>query len=922
MADVIRILYVDDELGLLELGKLFLEVGGVFAVDTLSSAQKALNRLDTASYDAIISDYMMPEMDGIQFLKALRAAGNPIPFIIFTGKGREEVVINALNSGADFYLQKGGDPTSQFAELKNYIGKAIRQKSADEALKVSEIKYRDILENIQDVYYRCNTEGNLILASPSMVSVLGYDSLSELYGKNIARTFYHNPEQRTQFISDINRSGSVTNYEVTLKKRDGTPVFVLTSSHKYYDQSGNFQGIEGIFRDITERKKAENELRAAYEQLSAFDEEMQAQFVELKYGQEALRTSEKKLQGIVQGSPIPQFVIDKDHRVISWNSALERYSGVKADEVLGTSQQWRAFYTQERPCMADLLVDGTVDTIPGWYAGKYSKSRYVEGAYEATDFFKNMGANGIWLYFTASALRDSQGNIIGAVETLEDITDIKKAEEEIQSMSRFQQGIIANANVWLMALDNQGTILLWNNAAEEISGYSAQEVVGNNRIWALIYPDKEYRKTITRILIQIISERKFLQNFETTIHTKSGDKKTILWNTRGIGEDEDRMVNFVAIGIDITKSILAERALRDSENKLSAIVRSSPIPQFVIDQDHKVIQWNEALEKYSGIRAQEVLGTSQQWRAFYPQERPCMADLLAEGQIEKIPQWYSGKYTKSPLIEGAYEATDFFPHMSKSGTWLHFTAAPIRDVKGAVIGAVETLEDITERKNSEEGLYQANKKLNLLNSITRHDMLNQLVSLQGYLQLSRAQPQSADIGGYLEKCSRVADTLERQISFTRDYQDLGVKTPDWQNVKGVVKKNTDTISAGDIRITDDCAGVEVYADPLFEKVFYNLIDNALKYGGKTLTTIRFSCHESDKGLSIVCEDDGEGLCPEDKTHLFEQGFGKNTGLGLFLSREILSITGITITADDMPGTGARFEMTVPKGAWRNAGERG
>lgn len=88
---------------------------------------------------------------------------------------------------------------------------------------------------------------------------------------------------------------------------------------------------------------------------------MRAQFDELKYGQEALLTSEKKLQGIVHGSPIPQFVIDKDHRVISWNSALEQYSGVKADDVIGTNQQWKAFYPEERPCMADLLVDGMID---------------------------------------------------------------------------------------------------------------------------------------------------------------------------------------------------------------------------------------------------------------------------------------------------------------------------------------------------------------------------------------------------------------------------------------------------------------------------------------------------------------------------------------------------------------------------------
>ncbi|MFA4861404.1 MASE3 domain-containing protein [Methanoregula sp.] len=147
-----------------------------------------------------------------------------------------------------------------------------------------------------------------------------------------------------------------------------------------------------------------------------------------------------------------------------------------------------------------------------------------------------------------------------------------------------------------------------------------------------------------------------------------------------------------------------EDLLRESENKLNMIIRGSPIPQFVIDSNHRVIHWNEALEKYSGIKAEEIIGTNRQWRAFYSSERPCMADLLVDGVQEKFHGWHEGKYAKSTLVEGAYEATDFFPHMGLSGIWLYFTAAPIRDSKGSIIGAVETLEDITERKKAEDAV--------------------------------------------------------------------------------------------------------------------------------------------------------------------------------------------------------------------------
>jgi CheY-like chemotaxis protein len=131
---MISVLYVDDEPALLEIGKLFLERSGTMHVDTLESASEALERIRATQYDAIISDFQMPEMDGITFLKALRREHPALPFIIFTGKGREEVVIEALNCGADHYLQKGGDPMPQFAELKHNIERAVERKRANDSI--------------------------------------------------------------------------------------------------------------------------------------------------------------------------------------------------------------------------------------------------------------------------------------------------------------------------------------------------------------------------------------------------------------------------------------------------------------------------------------------------------------------------------------------------------------------------------------------------------------------------------------------------------------------------------------------------------------------------------------------------------------------------------------------------------------------
>jgi PAS domain S-box-containing protein len=227
------------------------------------------------------------------------------------------------------------------------------------------------------------------------------------------------------------------------------------------------------------------------------------------------------------------------------------------------------------------------------------------------------------------------------------------------------------------------------------------------------------------------------------------------------------------------------------------------------------------------------------------------------------------------------------------------------------------LSDITGRQQAEEALSQANKKLNLLSSITRHDILNQLVVLRGHLALSKRFLHDPDkLREFIKKEIKAAQTIEDQISFTRTYQNMGVHAPAWQNVNASISRAVATLPMRGVKVEVDRTDLEVFADPLLEKVFYNLIDNALRYGGDAITIVRISSHESGRGMIIVCEDDGMGISGEAKSYLFKRGHGKNTGLGLFLVREILGITGITICETSEPGKGARFEIMVPGGIYR------
>jgi len=138
---------------------------------------------------------------------------------------------------------------------------------------------------------------------------------------------------------------------------------------------------------------------------------------------------------------------------------------------------------------------------------------------------------------------------------------------------------------------------------------------------------------------------------------------------------------------------------------LAKIIDGSSIPSFVINNQHRVIYWNIAIEALTGLKRDKIIGTDEQWRVFYSEKRPTMADLMVDGaQENEIETYYQGMCKKSPLIEGAYEAEDFFLDLGRNGRWLHFTASPIKNSKGEVIGAIETLEDATERKRAEENL--------------------------------------------------------------------------------------------------------------------------------------------------------------------------------------------------------------------------
>jgi len=246
--------------------------------------------------------------------------------------------------------------------------------------------------------------------------------------------------------------------------------------------------------------------------------------------------------------------------------------------------------------------------------------------------------------------------------------------------------------------------------------------------------------------------------------------------------------------------------------------------------------------------------------------------------------------------------------------WQHWNNRAIFDETGKVIEYQSVGRDITDQKTAERALLEALKNLGIMNSITRHDILNQLTSVFGYLGFSLESCTDPAIREYLKKALSSAETIRTQILFTRDYQEIGSAAPQWQNAEQVFTKAAGSLNITGIRIENRLADLWVYADPLIEKVFFNLLENSLRHGGK-ITTIRVYSRETDNGLVIYYEDNGVGVPPDAKEKIFRREYFQNTGLGLYLSREILAITTIGIRETGTGGNGVRFEIVVPKGMY-------
>jgi PAS domain S-box-containing protein len=735
------VLYVDDEEALLEVTKIFMERSGSMSLDTALTATDAIPLLKNRQYDAIIADYQMPDMDGIAFLKYIRSHYGDLPFILFTGKGREEVVIEALNNGANFYLQKGGEPRSQFAELEHKVRLAIEgRRNADE-----------------------------------------------------------------------------------------------------------------------------------------------------------LHESQQRMADIINFLPDATFAIDLAGNVIAWNKAMEEITGIQKKDILGTGDYSYAIpiYGVRRPLLINLVLHEDRNVEQRYPYITRQDNKLISELFAPCVY----GGKGAHIWFIASRLYDTKGNVIGAIESIRDITDRKKMETALKESEQRYRNVVEDQTEFISRFLPDGTHIFVNEAYCRYFNKRREEIIGKKFVPEI--PEKD--KKIVRNHFASLTRYNPVASVIHRIIMADGQVRWQRWSDRAIFDENGTILEYQSVGRDITDSKVAEQALLESEERYRSFVQNFDGIAFRGTVDFVPLFFHGKVEQITGYTEQELLSGSPPWdQIIHPEDR----EPRDKGRGDLAGGTGHSRVREYRIVRRDGEVR-----------WLREQMQDLCDPDGKPYAIQGALYDITEEKQVEEAIQLANKKLTLLSSVTRHDIMNNISALLLYQELMMNMISDPVILSYVQKQVDTARLIQDQIAITKDYENIGVKLPQWQDVRQVIMMAISGLDTGDISLDCDEGGLAIFADPLLERVFYNLFDNSLRHG-KTTSRISVRFYERPEGLILRIRDNGIGIAPDRKEKIFEKGFGENTGLGLFLVREILSITGISIAENGEHGSGAQFDLIVPRGKYR------
>lgn len=978
----IAVLCVDDEPGILRIAKEMLEMDGGFDVDTVQSADQAMAALKHRKYDVIVADYQMPDRSGLDLLAEIRKKADT-PFILFTGRGHEDVAAEAINQGVDFYVRKGEDPATTFAELSGKILHAVEVHRHANLLKESEEKFRAFADLTYDWVYWESADNRYIYMSPSCRRITGYTP----------EDFYNDPGLITRIVVAEDRNlwerhrteaeiaHTLSSVEFRILTKSGGIRWINHRCRKVYDANRNFLGRQVSNIDITDSAFTRLRLNEDAERYHVLYDQAPVPYLSLdnegrfltvnrewlsmmgyakneitgRYFSDLVRPAEVrgfldtfrnfKIHGEIRdvkltlarkdGSPVRvkfngKVGYDRFGNFLQTHCILTDISPQeKAEQALAASESRLRSIIRVAPVGIGVVVDRVLHEVNDRICGitGYSREELIDRParmlYPSQDEYDYVGrkkygviqktgsgsVETVWKKkdgTLANILLSSTALVPGDLSqgvtfTALDITGRKQTELSLKMSEEKYRQIIETANDGILTLNESFVITAVNPRLEEILGFLSDELIGHP-VQEIMFPGDLEAET-DHMKERVRGKR---ETYEQKLRHRTGREVWCRISATPLFTEAGAFRGSFAMIADVTHAKRVEQDLRRSEEKYRDLVENASTIIMKMDMAGKITYLNEYARRFFGYSDSEIIG------------KPVLGTLVPEE--ESVTARDMAFIIRDALAHPEKYAIHENEEHRRNGdhAWIVWENRPQYDAEGRLAGIVSFGSDITERRKAEGALAQANKRFNLLNSITRHDILNQLTGLFGYLELSKDLHPDEKIRTYIDRELAITRTIRRMITLTKNYQDIGQFRPQWQQIGTIVRYITRNLKMSHITITENVGQLEVYADPLLEKVIFNLIDNAVHHGGEKLTVIRFSCETSTSGCVLICEDDGEGVRYEEREKIFSKGYGKNTGFGLFLAREILGITRYTIRENGVPGRGARFEILVPAGYYRGA----
>ncbi|MBS3087937.1 PAS domain S-box protein [Candidatus Pacearchaeota archaeon] len=477
-------------------------------------------------------------------------------------------------------------------------------------------------------------------------------------------SFYHGEYRKKieKALEEAIKKGVSYDLELEMVSAKGVHKWVRTIGGPVR-KKGKIVKIRGSFQDITEMKMVELKLMKINKKYSKlFDESADAIFI---------------------ADPKTKKLTDCNERALKLTGySKEEIVGMRADDL----------HPKDK---AEKVMEGFVRQAKG------------EKISVETEILKKDKKTRVPVTINSSLIQTNGGLEIQGI--FRDMTEKKKIEESLIEEKEKAQRYLDLAGVIILNLNSKGEVTMINKRGAEILEAGQEEIIGKN--WFSNFVPWNMRAEVKRVFHKLmLGENHFVRDYENFVLTKTKKEKLISWHNTLL-RDDSKVIGILSSGEDITEKKRIEVELRESEERNRQIFKQSPVAKFAINKNHEIIAWNRVLEVLTGVSSKKMLGTKNQWKPFYPKKRFVMADLIMDGKISEIYKLYKGKGRKSELVKDAYEGIDFFPSIGKSGAWLHFTAAPLRDSNGKIIGALETIEDITVQKLAELELAKLREEL-------------------------------------------------------------------------------------------------------------------------------------------------------------------------------------------------------------------